>query len=270
MTAAQQVPETPGKFGDIPGARVDWQLVQAVAEDSGQMVSVLDRHGRVSFITNRKLLGPAAAEQPLLGDIFDPQFTQERVQVVQEVLETRSPIAMVGMISGRWVVSTYRPLPADDTTTPVAPGSLQAAVRGAAGGAVLGVCRLIVSDGYSAEGGPEVLCGIPSTARRLRYHDLGDLSALNQRELQVLHLIGLGHSSAEIARAIHRSVKAVEWYRGWIAEKLALHDKADAVRFAAARGLPCISVDRWLEVIARQPGGPAFEVHLGGPDASRN
>jgi DNA-binding NarL/FixJ family response regulator len=220
------------------------------------MVSVIDRQGRLTYLTSRRLLGATPGEQPLLREAFDTDFAAERLEIAQQVLDTRRPISVTGMIAGRWILSTYRTLPTDDSTTPVAPGSLRAAVRAATDGAVLSICRPILADRC------EVESELPAGTRSMRLHDLGDLAKLNQRELQVLHLIGLGLSSAEIARAVHRSVKAVEWYRGWIAEKLALHDKADAVRFAAGRGLPGISVERWLEVIARQPGGPAFEVHI--------
>lgn len=263
MTAAHQFPAPLGKFVEACSQRVGWDLIQAIAQDSGQIVAVVDRQGRLTYLTSRRLLGNAPGEQPLLRDVFDPEFASERLQVIHQVLETRRAVSLIGMIAGRWILSTYRALPSDESTTPVAPDSLQAAVRAATDGAVLGVCRPILEDQCTADG------GVPSYARPTRYHDLGNLVKLNQRELQVLHLIGLGLSSAEIARAVHRSVKAVEWYRGWIAEKLALHDKADAVRFAASRGLPTISVERWLEVIARQPGGPAFEVHIES-DARRN
>ncbi len=263
MTAAHPLPGVPGKAADAASTRVDWDLIEAIAHDSGQMVSVIDRQGRIAYLTSRLLLGDSTVERPLLSEVFDADFSAERLEVIQQVLDTRRAISVIGMIAGRWILSTYRALPPDDAATPPLPGSLQAAVRGAVDGAVLGVCRPIITDRCRVES------GIPADARPVRFHDLGDLAKLNQRELQVLHLIGLGLSSAEIARAVHRSVKAVEWYRGWIAEKLGLHDKADAVRFAAGRGLPSITVERWLEVIARQPGGPAFEVHIE-PEMGKN
>lgn len=256
MTAAHQFPGSPGQFVEACSARVDWELIQAIAHDSGQAVSVIDRQGRVAYITTRRLLTNVVGEQPLLSDAFDAEMATERLEIIRQVIDNRRAATVLGMIAGRWILSTYRALPADESTTPVDPGSLQAAVRGSVDGAVLGICRPILLDKCPSDS------GIPASTRQMRFHDLGDLAKLNQRELQVLHLIGLGLSSAEIARAVHRSVKAVEWYRGWIAEKLQLHDKADAVRFAAARGLPGISVERWLEVIGRQPGGPAFEVHI--------
>jgi len=256
MSAAHQLPALPGKYVEAPAASVDWELVQAIAIDSGQVVSVADRQGRLVYLTSRRLVGQAPGAQPLLRDVFDPEFAAERLEMIHEVLDTRRAISMIGMIAGRWIFSTYRPLPPDESTTPVAPGSLHAAVRAASDGAVITVCRPVLADRCEPEQ------AAPPAARPMRFHDLGDLAKLNQRELQVLHLIGMGLSSAEIARAVHRSVKAVEWYRGWIAEKLGLHDKADAVRFAAARGLPGISPERWSDVIARQPGGPAFEVHI--------
>jgi DNA-binding CsgD family transcriptional regulator len=258
MTAAHHVPAAPGVLEAGVAARVDWDLLEAVALDTGQTVSVLDRRGRCQYMTCRGQLREGAPEQPLLTELYDPEYAAERLGAINDVASTGRPLAVIGMTGGRWWITTYRPLPPDNTVTPPRPGSLQAAVRAAHDGAVLAVSRTAVPATCTTQS------PAPVDARPMRLHDLGPLTMLNQRELQVLHLIGLGLSSAEIARAVHRSVKAVEWYRGWIAEKLGLHDKADAVRFAASRGLSCISVERWLEVIARQPGGPAFEVHVDG------
>ncbi|MGD9787832.1 MAG: response regulator [Sulfuricellaceae bacterium] len=58
------------------------------------------------------------------------------------------------------------------------------------------------------------------------------LSALSDRELEVLRLIGRGLSTGEIARDLHRSVKTVEAHRANIKEKLNLKNAAELVRYA--------------------------------------
>ena len=58
------------------------------------------------------------------------------------------------------------------------------------------------------------------------------LSALSDRELEVLTLIGQGRGTRQIAEALHLSVKTVESHRQRIKGKLKLEDGAELVRFA--------------------------------------
>jgi len=55
---------------------------------------------------------------------------------------------------------------------------------------------------------------------------------LSDREIEVLHLIGKGHSSISIAKQLHRSVKTIETHRAHIKEKLGCRDSEEMVRFA--------------------------------------
>ncbi len=60
---------------------------------------------------------------------------------------------------------------------------------------------------------------------------------LSEREQQVLRLVALGHTSAEIADQLNLSAKTVETYRRRGTEKLGLTSRAALVRFALQRGL---------------------------------
>jgi len=60
---------------------------------------------------------------------------------------------------------------------------------------------------------------------------------LTGREREILQLVGEGHSSPEIARVLHLSVKTVEGHRSRIMAKLNLHDVAGLVRYAIRVGL---------------------------------
>jgi DNA-binding NarL/FixJ family response regulator len=55
---------------------------------------------------------------------------------------------------------------------------------------------------------------------------------LTDRESDVVRLIALGHTNAEIAGKLHISEKTVETHRAHIFEKLHLETRADLVRFA--------------------------------------
>lgn len=62
-------------------------------------------------------------------------------------------------------------------------------------------------------------------------------AALSDRECEVVTLIALGHTNAEIAGKLHISEKTVETHRAHIFEKLSLETRADLVRFALEHGL---------------------------------
>jgi len=63
------------------------------------------------------------------------------------------------------------------------------------------------------------------------------LTLLSQREKEVLRLIALGHTNAEIADRLHISEKTVETHRAHILEKLGLETRADLVRFSIEHDL---------------------------------
>jgi two-component system response regulator NreC len=63
------------------------------------------------------------------------------------------------------------------------------------------------------------------------------LDLITDREREVVTLIALGHTSAEIASKLHISEKTVETHRAHIVEKLGLRTRADLVRFALEHGL---------------------------------
>ena len=78
----------------------------------------------------------------------------------------------------------------------------------------------------------------PRVAARLQ--DLrGSLTdhELTAREVEVLRLIALGHTSVEVARNLKISPRTVESHRARIHGKLGLATRADLVRYALGRGL---------------------------------
>jgi len=61
--------------------------------------------------------------------------------------------------------------------------------------------------------------------------------SLSEREQEVLKLVALGHTSAEIAGQLSLSAKTVETYRARGMEKLGLRTRAALVRYALRSGL---------------------------------
>jgi two-component system response regulator NreC len=60
---------------------------------------------------------------------------------------------------------------------------------------------------------------------------------LSEREVEVLRMIALGHTNAEIAEGLYLSVRTVESHRAHIQQKLRRSSRADLVRYALDHGL---------------------------------
>lgn len=58
------------------------------------------------------------------------------------------------------------------------------------------------------------------------------INSLTPSEFEVLHLIGSGHSSQDIANLLNRSIKTIEVHRANIRGKLNLKNGADLMRYA--------------------------------------
>jgi two-component system response regulator NreC len=87
----------------------------------------------------------------------------------------------------------------------------------------------------AAQGGeyisPRVAAGLDALRRAVS----GD--GLSPRETEILRLIALGHTSAEIAGTLHLSRRTVETHRARIHRKLGLATRAELVRHALRRHL---------------------------------
>jgi two-component system response regulator NreC len=60
----------------------------------------------------------------------------------------------------------------------------------------------------------------------------GPPDGLSEREVEVLRMIALGHTNAEIAKTLYLSVRTVETHRAHIQQKLRLTSRAELVRYA--------------------------------------
>ncbi len=65
----------------------------------------------------------------------------------------------------------------------------------------------------------------------------GPPDGLSEREVEVLRMIALGHTNAEIAQQLFLSVRTVETHRAHIQQKLRLGSRAELVRYALQHGL---------------------------------
>jgi len=65
----------------------------------------------------------------------------------------------------------------------------------------------------------------------------GRVTQLTAREVEIVRLIALGHTSREIASTLQLSRRTVETHRSRIHAKLAVVTRAELVRFALSRHL---------------------------------
>jgi len=77
----------------------------------------------------------------------------------------------------------------------------------------------------------------PAKARLAAMRQATGEDGLSVREAEVLRLIALGHTSAEIALKLHLSRRTVETHRARIHRKLGLRTRAELVRYALDRHL---------------------------------
>jgi two-component system response regulator NreC len=78
----------------------------------------------------------------------------------------------------------------------------------------------------------------PALGARLAAGDDGrQADELSERERDVLRLIALGHTNAEVAEQLYISIRTVESHRAHIQQKLRLSSRAELVRYALERGL---------------------------------
>jgi two-component system response regulator NreC len=74
-------------------------------------------------------------------------------------------------------------------------------------------------------------------ARMAAQPDQSAREELSARETEVLRLIALGHTNAEIAQMLHLSVRTVESHRAHIQQKLRMTARSELVRYALDSGL---------------------------------
>jgi two-component system response regulator NreC len=77
----------------------------------------------------------------------------------------------------------------------------------------------------------------PRLGARVAAEPSGPPDDLSDREIDVLRMIALGHTNAEIAEQLYLSVRTVETHRAHIQNKLRLSTRAELVRYALRRGL---------------------------------
>ena len=150
-----------------------------------------------------------------LAELTNDEAALERHSISREVIRTGKPRVIRDVWNGRAMCVTIRPL---------------APFEQAPSGAVLAIFR-------PALAGPPGLADPCEGVHQLRTIDLGPLSNLSKRELEVLAHIGEGLTNAEIASRLHRTAKTIEAHRTSLAAKLGVGTRVELAAVAARAGL---------------------------------
>jgi DNA-binding CsgD family transcriptional regulator len=215
-------PDTTGHSGlDLQSLDVTG-LWEALARDCGAAMGLLHRNGTVLFfnrIASLLFLGVESEATPNrpLREMVGPAFAEERGRFMARVLESGEPLQVLSMVRGVLQYATYRPIdPA----------------RG-----------LVLISAFPASLVAERPEMRPASGVEVAEHnDLGPLGVLTERELELLHHIGMGRSSDESAHMMHRSTRTVEWHRASLGEKLGCDNRVQLARIAQRCGLTAVDL----------------------------
>ncbi|MCC6426108.1 MAG: hypothetical protein IT435_04735 [Phycisphaerales bacterium] len=234
----ESVPSPPSIDSALP-ASVVWQ---ALVREPTTGVAIVTLQGQNLWLNEqaaRIFFGPNAKAEDYIGkfwrDMHDPRWINERVAIMQNVLDTGRPVMLRTIWRGRQQVTWIHhidPEPEDtmgDGEGP--PGTMP--------DRFLTITHRVGGD-WEADA---VLDG-PVAVVESEVMELGPLDILSPRELEVLALIGQGLSLKEIARTLHRSYKTIENHRGSIGKKLHLDDRVKLAEIASRAGLTLADAER--------------------------
>ena len=202
-----------------PDPRRDLQnTVHALfAEDPGTGFSLVNGEGIVTFTNARSayLFLRGTPEQAIgrsLSEIFESPWAEERMRILARIKETGTPVILRHIRHGTQIQSTIRLLtePDEDDAT----------------------FLVLTVEGEHEPADPEQFEIIES-----KLVHLGPLGLLTRREIEVLALVGHGLSTAEMARALHRSPRTIERHCDSIRGKLQGATRVQMADFARRAGL---------------------------------
>lgn len=198
----------------------------ALVDDAHVGVMIVDADGQIKYANAwaEELVGkPIDAGAVSLREIWPEELAKERLDHLRESASTARPMAIDGMIRGRFVRTIVRPVGSE--------------LRGRRSVLMVFSPANIAPGTTGKQGGAEAAPSPGITVVRARVDDPGKLAELTTREIEILKLIGAGLSTADIAKHLHRSVKTVEWHRVSLGNKLGVTNRVELARIAIAAGL---------------------------------
>jgi len=202
-------------------------LLSALRDDVASPLAVIDRRGNVVFanrVASAALAGPATdIAGAALGTLVGPAKAAECVAFITEATEQNRVIVYLSFVRGHLFFVSLRPA---GTQTGLV---IASAIAGS----------LVAEQPWMKPEG---------TIRMTRNNDLGILASLTERELELLHHIGMAKTSDEAAQVMHRSTRTIEWHRASLGAKLGCDNRVQLARIASRTGITAIEVATLLEI----------------------
>lgn len=211
---------------------------------------VLDRDRRVVFHNpewGRLIFGDAKADYTgkTLYELFPREWMAVRDDVIERVLGGNDPILIRSIARGRHMEAVVHGVCLDGEGPEDHPGWED-------DGRVAHVLVVVRPGSAAPDGAKEDQVEVVEAEAV----DLGKLSVLTPRELEVLALIGHAKSGKEIGALLGISPRTVERHRDSIGKKLQAQDRVTLASIAWAAGLEVADAKRArIEVSPKDPGG---------------
>ncbi|QDT61431.1 Bacterial regulatory protein, luxR family [Stieleria bergensis] len=141
-----------------------------------------------------------------LNDVFRPEFVTERLAWIDRAIKSGRPVRGHQIHHAKHLVSCIYPIETSDPR-----------------------CALVVT---YRDGDDDLMTVVHS-----EFIDLGELSPLSPRELEIFILLGHGKSVPAIAKMLHRSPRTIERHKGEIGRKIGLSSIAEIARVVGQVGL---------------------------------
>ncbi|MFN9992330.1 MAG: LuxR C-terminal-related transcriptional regulator [Phycisphaerales bacterium] len=199
----------------LPGTETPF--FAALAADSSASVLILSDEGVIEFANTgvSKIFGTSS--ENLVGQVYSRLFedagARERLDFAKDVARSGETLTVDGMINGRMIRCTYRVL------------------------TISGSRNKVLVTSRTAQTASEMDSRPDGRYVKAKAADSGPLGQLTPREMEIMRLIGLGLSTAAIAKKLHRSVKTIEWHRVSLGTKLGVTNRVELARIAIAAGL---------------------------------
>lgn len=218
MNAMKATPSTSITGGTAPilSATALWDLLSI---DSGAGIMVCDTTGKMHYVNERfaRYINQPSAEAvngKMMHDVYPEPAARERLEVIRRSARERKPFAVESVWNGIAFQTILRPL-----------------------GVVGGDPELVIA--IARHQPKRDADDVPADVERisLRSNNMGPLSRLTVRELELLALIGEGLSSHDIAKKISRSIKTVEAHRASLGKKLGVASRVALAKIAGDSNL---------------------------------
>lgn len=212
--------------------------IRALAE-SGVMFSIVAEDGTIlalspAALRNRERVGQPGVEAVVgrkLDEVYPAELVAERMAIMRRCLSAGKCLTFRSVMWGEQYVTYVHPLCDQE---------------GIQGSAVIAIHQRVEGDVV-----PELYQG--SEFFEAEHNEYGTLASLSPREVEVLSMLGQGHDTQEIAKALFRSPETIISHKKSLYAKLRCDSHISAALMARRAGLTKRDAERFMRGTAHGP-----------------